>query len=220
MSENKPIQLGLCCLNITMRNKRPTIFASRSCTMGTIAKSGLKIAVDRARMNLDDILTLMHWNEANGIKVFRLTSNIFAHLSNPKIGPYSIDFAKPKFKEIGELAKKYNQRLTFHPGQYDVLGTPDPRVLKNTLLDLKVHADILDLIGCNQDSVMVIHGGGFYGDKPATIERWVKNYKEADPVISNRLVLENCEKCFSIKDCLIISEKSGVPVVFDTHHFE
>ena len=220
MSENKPIQLGLCCLNMTLRNKRPTIFASRSCTMGTIAKSGLKIAVDKARMNLDDILTLMHWNEANGIKVFRLTSNIFAHLSNPKIGPYSIDFAKPKFKEIGELAKKYNQRLTFHPGQYDVLGTPDPRVLKNTLLDLKVHADILDLIGCNQDSVMVIHGGGFYGDKPATIERWVKNYKEADPVISKRLVLENCEKCFSIKDCLIISEKSGVPVVFDTHHFE
>lgn len=220
MSENKPIQLGLCCLNITMRNKRPTIFASRSCTMGTIAKSGLKIAVDRARMNLDDILTLMHWNEENGIKVFRLTSNIFAHISNPKIGPYNIDFAKPKLKEIGELAKKYNQRLTFHPGQYDVLGTPDPRVLKNTLLDLKVHADILDLIGCNQDSVMVIHGGGFYGDKPATIERWVKNYKEADPIISNRLVLENCEKCFSIKDCLIISEKSGVPVVFDTHHFE
>ena len=87
MSENKPIQLGLCCLNITMRNKRPTIFASRSCTMGTIAKSGLKIAVDRARMNLDDILTLMHWNEENGIKVFRLTSNIFAHISIPEIGP-------------------------------------------------------------------------------------------------------------------------------------
>ena len=42
MSENKPIQLGLCCLNITMRNKRPTIFASRSCTMGTIEKKRFK----------------------------------------------------------------------------------------------------------------------------------------------------------------------------------
>ena len=220
MSENKPIQLGLCCLNITLRNKRPTIFASRSCTMKTISEKGLKIAVDRAKMNLEDIITLMHWNEQNGIKVFRLTSNIFAHISNPKIGPYSIEFAKEKLKEIGDLANKYNQRLTFHPGQYDVLGTPNSQILKNTLLDLKIHADILDLIGCNQNSVMVIHGGGFYGDKPATIERWVKNYKEADNIISRRLVLENCEKCFSIEDCLFISSKCGVPVVFDTHHFE
>ena len=220
MSENKPIQLGLCCLNMTLRNKRPTIFASRSCTMGTIAKYGLKIPVDRARMNLDDILTLMHWNEANGIKVFRLTSNIFAHLSNPKIGPYSIEFAKPKLREIGELAKKYNQRLTFHPGQYDVLGTPDERVLANTRLDLKVHAEIFDTIGCDQHSVMVIHGGGFYGNKPLTKERWVKNYNESEECIRTRLVLENCEKCFHIEDCLEISDKCGVPVVFDTHHFE
>ena len=87
MSENKPIQLGLCCLNITMRNKRPTIFASRSCTMGTIAKSGLKIAVDRARMNLDDILTLMHWNEENGIKVFRLNLIYSLTYLDPEIGP-------------------------------------------------------------------------------------------------------------------------------------
>lgn len=220
MSENKPIQLGLCCLNMTLRNKRPTIFASRSCTMGTIAKSGLKIAVDRARMNLDDILTLMHWNEEHGIKVFRLTSNIFAHISNPKIGPYSIEFAKPKLKEIGELAKKYNQRLTFHPGQYDVLGTPDDRVLANTRLDLKVHAEILDAIGCDEHSVMVIHGGGFYGNKPLAKERWIKNYLESEDCIRRRLVLENCEKCYHIEDCLEISDKCGVPVVFDTHHFE
>ncbi len=220
MSINKPIQLGLCCLNCTLRGKNPTIFPSRSCTMKTVQEKGLKIAVDRARLNLDDLLTMIRWNEENGIKVFRLTSNIFAHLSNPRIGPYSIEFAKPKLKEIGDLAKKLNMRLTFHPGQYDVLGTPSETVLKNTLLDLKVHADILDIMECDQNSVMVIHGGGCYGNKPLTIDRWIKNYNESDDAIKKRLVLENCEKNFNIEDCLYISEKCGVPVVFDTHHYE
>ena len=34
-----------------------------------------------------------------------------------------------------------------------------------------------------------------------------------------RLVLENCEKCFSIEDCLKVSEAVNIPVVFDTHHY-
>ena len=32
--------------------------------------------------------------------------------------------------------------------------------------------------------------------------------------------MENCEKMFSVEDCLKISNLTGVPVVFDTHHFE
>ena len=38
--------------------------------------------------------------------------------------------------------------------------------------------------------------------------------------VKRRLVLENCERCFSIKDCLDVSREIGIPVVFDTHHFE
>lgn len=220
MSSNKDIQLGLCCLNTVLRSKNPTIFPSRSCTMKTIKEKGLKIAVDRARLNLDDLIKMIEWNEENGIKVFRLTSNIFAHMSNPKIGPYSMDFAVEKLKDIGRLARKYNMRLTFHPGQYVVLGTPHENVLKNSLLDLSVHSKILDIMECDQNSVMVIHGGGYYGNKPATIERWILNYNNSDISIRKRLVLENCEKCFNIEDCLYISSKCGVPVVFDTHHYE
>jgi len=33
------------------------------------------------------------------------------------------------------------------------------------------------------------------------------------------LVLENCEKCYSIEDCLRISNIINIPVVFDTHHY-
>lgn len=69
------------------------------------------------------------------------------------------------------------------------------------------------------DSVMVVHGGGVYGDKEKTIERWCENYNKLPNMIKKRLVLENCERCFSIKDCLRVSQKVNIPVVFDTHHF-
>ena len=41
-----------------------------------------------------------------------------------------------------------------------------------------------------KDSVMVIHGGGFYGDKEGTIKRWCENYFNLDEKIRNRLVLK------------------------------
>ena len=33
-------------------------------------------------------------------------------------------------------------------------------------------------------------------------------------------MLENCERAFSIKDCIEVSKRVNIPVVFDTHHFE
>ena len=57
-------------------------------------------------------------------------------------------------------------------------------------------------------------------DKKNTIQRWIDNYRVLPTIIRNRLVLENCERNFSIKDCLYISSQCGVPIVFDTHHYE
>ena len=78
----------------------------------------------------------------------------------------------------------------------------------------------MDLIGAGDNSVMVIHGGGVYGDKEETKKDGVNNIKCCLKKYRKRLVLENCEKCYSIKDCLKISDKVNIPVVFDTHHFE
>ncbi len=59
-----------------------------------------------------------------------------------------------------------------------------------------------------------------YKNKELTKERWCENYLAMPENIRNRLVLENCEKNFSIIDCLDVSKKVNIPVVFDTHHFE
>ena len=220
MSINKKVQLGLCCLNTSLRDRNPPIYSSRRVVLKTIETKGIDVLKEKIIQNLKDTLELMHWNEQNGIKVFRLSSELFAHKSNAKAPDYSFDFALDLLKEIGDLSKKYNQRLTFHPGQYNVLGTPNNEAYSHTISDLDYHATVLDLMGLDKNSVMVIHGGGLYGDKAATINRWIENFTNLPDHIKNRLVLENCEKCFSIVDCLYIASKVDVPIVFDTHHFE
>ncbi len=84
---------------------------------------------------------------------------------------------------------------------------------------IQYHAEILDVMGTDADSVLVVHGGGLYGDKGKTIERWCENFRLSEPV-RRRLVLENDERCFSPYDCLQISHRLNIPVVFDNHHFE
>jgi UV DNA damage endonuclease len=163
---------------------------------------------------------MIEWNEQNGIKVFRLSSELFPHKSNPKAPDYDFDFALDLLREIGQRAKLYRQRITFHPGQYNVIGTPREEVLLNTIQDLSYHADVLDLMGMGKDSVIVIHGGGVYGDKKATIDRWCQQFYRLPEKVRRRIVIENCEKNFSIIDCLEVSNRINIPVVFDTHHFE
>ncbi len=219
-SINKPIQLGLCCLNTRMRKQKPPVFSSRTMIMRTIKERGIETLKSKIIDNLNDTLKLIKWNEENGIKVFRLSSSLFPHISNPRVESYTLDFAKDLLKKIGELARLYNQRLTFHPGQYNVIGTPNKKAFMQTIRDLKYHADVLDMMGMDKNSVMVVHGGGVYGDKELTIDRWCKQYKMLPKNVQERLVLENCEKCYSIEDCLRISKLLNIPVVFDTHHYE
>lgn len=212
------IQLGLCCINTTLRNQKPPIFASRSVMLKTFLTNGPPYS--KIIENLQNIITMMKWNNKANIHVFRLSSDIFPHKSNPKAPDYSYDFAVHLLKEIGKISKELGQRLTFHPGQYNVIGTPHKEIFETTVIDLKHHADMLDLMELGIDSVIVVHGGGVYGNKSLTKQRWCDQFNLLPENVKSRIVLENCEKNFSIIDCLDISEVLDIPIVFDTHHFE
>jgi len=219
MSVNKSIQLGLCCINTELKKHKPPIFCSRSMIIKSIEKLGIEVLKQKIIENLKDMIKLIEWNEKNGIKVLRMSSDLFPHKSNLKVCDYDFDFAKDLLKQIGNLAKKYNHRLTFHPGQYNVVGTPSEQAFRQTISDLKYHADVMDLMELDENSVMVVHGGGIYNDKEKTIDRWCEQFELLPDNVKRRLVIENCEKCFSIEDCLLVSNRVNIPIVFDTHHY-
>jgi UV DNA damage endonuclease len=217
----KDIQLGLCCINTILQERDPKIFSSRKPILSTIKKKGIEYLKELSLQNCKDLETMIHWNAQNGIRVFRISSGLFPHMSNSRLDEeHSMKFALPLLRRIGRIARNYKQRLTFHPGQYNVIAAKDKKVFDNTVADLNYHALVLDYMKCDQDSVIVIHAGGIYDDKKASIQRWIDNFAKLPERVRRRLVLENCEKCFSIEDCLYVSDKINIPVVFDTHHFD
>lgn len=223
-----PVQLGLCCANTVLQAQRPPVYAARTMTLASIRRWGMDALRVKVRDNLNDVLTMLDWNYRHNIFVFRLSSDLFPHFANPKLKPvlqelgevYTMAFAADLLVAIGEKARLLNQRLTFHPGQFNVIGTPHPHTFATTAAELSYHADMLDMMQCGPDSVMVVHFGGTYGNKQETVERWVRQFYLLPPYVQLRLVIENCENSFSVEDCLALSDRTLVPVVFDTHHHD
>ena len=214
------MKLGLCCINTVLRQH--DIFNSRTCRLPTFNSKGYEYVSTLIQRNVADIIPMMLWNELHGIKVFRLSSEIFPHYTNPS-AEYTYDLAdySDTLLYAGNLAKLFGHRINFHPGHFNIIGAKDPTILENTIKDLGMHANILDLMECDLNSTMVVHGGATYGNKKDTMDRWIRNYRNLPDYIQRRLVLENCEKCFSIEDCIYISQclNFELPVVFDIHHY-
>lgn len=203
-----------------------TIYQTLLQHQSTIRERCLDLIYERAPENCHDLLKMIKYiAEHEGTRVLRISSDLMPHKSNPKVPDYDLEFAKPLLEQAGALARRYKMRLVFHPGQYNVVGTPKPDIFEKTCIDLDWHAEVLDLLGCDQDGTMVVHGGGLYGDKELTIQRWVNQYFELPERVQRRLVLEHCEKNFNVDDCLRVSDLIyqrnglGIPVVFDTHHY-
>jgi UV DNA damage endonuclease len=210
------INLGLCCINTELREK--DIFCSR-----TTIREGFTLdkARDLALKNVSCIEPILEWNAKNGIYCYRLSSDMFPHITDPETPKYTIDFAEQALRSAGIAARRYNQRIVMHPGQYNQLAAVNPLVLKKTFEDLTIHAKILQLMGTpHNTSVIIIHGGGTYGDKKAAIKRWVQNFNKLPLEVRRRIVIENDEKSYSIEDVLQISKECGIPVVFDLFHHE
>lgn len=215
------LRLGYACINTCLEGS-----VNRSCIARTFREKGLDYVLELAKSNLQQVLKVLEWNEYHGIRLYRMSSDMFPHLTNPQFIPsddpkdyaYSLDLFDDLLTQIGSYAKKYHHRLTFHPGQFNQIGAQNPDVFRKTSRDLSAHAEILDRMGLDGNSVLVIHGGGAYGDKKKTMKRWVKQFFELPKHAQDRIVIENCERQYNYEDVLWLSKQVGRPVVFDTHH--
>ncbi|KAM0788559.1 hypothetical protein ACM66B_001684 [Microbotryomycetes sp. NB124-2] len=211
-------RLGYACLNTILRKEeKPSIFCSRTCRIDTIKKEGHDFLKELGRANIKDLLKIIEWNHQHHIHFFRLSSEMFPFASHPEYG-YTLEYCAEEMKEAGDLARKYGMRLTTHPGQFTQLGSPRKVVVENAFRDLTYHCEMLDRMGMDQDSVMIIHGGGTYGDKEAAIARIKENYPKLPDNVKRRLVLENDELSFNCDDLLPLCEELNIPLVFDWHH--
>lgn len=111
-------------------------------------------------------------------------------------------------------------RLSFHPGQYTVLNSPESNIVRRAIDELTYSSRFLDELGLDFANKIVIHLGGTYDEKSTAMRRFIDTASELDEAIRSRLVIENDERSYSPADALEISAQTRLPVVFDNLHFK
>ncbi len=215
-------RLGYCCINLSLADKK--ISANRGMIKKTFEAKGQDYAGELAYLNLCDLLEIIKWNVDNDIMVYRMSSDIFPWMSEYEITKlYNFSQIEKKLVEIGEFVIETGIRVSMHPGQFDVLCSPNPAVVTKTIKDLDQHSQIMDLMGLpiTHRFPINIHLGGTYGDKESAAQRFCENFEKLGDSTRKRLVVENDDKAaqYSVRDLyLMVYKKIGTPITFDYHH--
>ncbi|KAB7705339.1 UV DNA damage repair endonuclease UvsE [Bacillus aerolatus] len=205
------MKLGYACINTAL----PSRF--KTCRLKTIETEGMKKVKELAVHNLTEVINVLRWNVENSIFFFRLSSELIPFASHPIM---TWEWEKDAdivalTNEIRQMQKRYDLRLSLHPGQYTVLNSPKEQVVNNSVAELVYHQKMLRLVG-GQD--MILHAGGAYGDKKAAKARFVQEYAKLPQEIKSVLRVENDDKTYTAMDVLELHEQTGAPVCFDIHH--
>jgi len=213
--------LGYACINMTLRKNK--IFTNRGMIKRTFKQKGIDYASELALLNVRDLIEIIKWNHKNNVNFFRVSSNVF-----PWASEYNLS-DMPHYHRIsnllsgaGRLAQKYNQRITSHPGPFNVLVSPRENVVEKTIKDLSIHGEFFDMMNLSQTpyNKINIHCNGVYGDKQSAMDRFCTNFERLPYSVQSRLTVENDDKAsmYSVKDLMYIHERIGIPIVFDYHH--
>jgi len=206
------IRIGYPCLNYALKCRNNHTFRLKSYTTTKFTET--------VRKNLSCLKKILKYNLNNKILFFRITSDLIPFASHPICKINWQKKFKKEFLEIGNFIKKHKIRVSFHPGQYTVLNSNKKTVVEKAIAELKYHNQIFNLMKLNKKHKIQIHVGGVYNNKPKSILRFIKNYQNLPDNIKQRLVIENDDRSYSFKNCLQISQKINIPIVFDTLHHQ
>ena len=218
------VNLGYACINETLKKQK--ISCNRGMIKRTFQAKGIAYASELALANVTDLKKIIEWNNANGISVYRMTSCLFPWFSDYDIFDMpDIDAIVDVMSEAGKIAMDAGQRLSFHPGPFNCLGSHNEKVVLKTIAELDAHAAQMDLMGLpvSPQAKINIHIGGAYGEHDKALARFCDNFKRLAPSTQARLTVENDdrESMFSTKMLYDgVSRHIGVPIVFDSHHHD
>ncbi len=208
--------VGYACINLSLQASKIT--TNRGMVRKTFTQRGIAYASELALKNVQDLLTIVDWNLKNGIRLFRISSDLFPWASEYRIASLP-DF--PAIRATLEEIGRRPIRLTMHPGPFNKLAG-EGSVLANTLVDLEYQSEIFDLMGLTPShwNKINIHVGGTYGDKSATLTRFAQNFQLLSENLRARLTVENDDRqsLYTVADLVSVYERTGIPIVFDYFH--
>lgn len=154
------------------------------------------------------------------LRMVRLSSDILPGFTEPTWGYFwkKSDVrsrAEWLFYQVGEMARQYNVRLSFHPGQFCVLASDKDDVVERSIEEFEYHATMAAWMGFAkrfQDYKINVHISGRRGSQGIR-----EVYNRLSPEARYCITIENEEMSYGLDDCLQLSDL--VPIVLDIHHY-
>ena len=218
------INLGYACINMALQKQK--VCSNRGMIKRTFQAKGVKYASELALINVKALKKIIEWNNANGIKVYRMTSCLFPWMSEYDIFSLpDIDAIADTMSEAGEIAMSGGQRLSFHPGPFNCLASANDGVVQKTIAELDAHSTQMDLMGLPESpqAKINIHIGGAYGEHDKALDRFCRNFARLGQNTQARLTVENDDRPSLYSTKMLhdgVFSKIGIPIVFDSHHHE
>jgi UV DNA damage endonuclease len=153
------------------------------------------------------------------LRMVRLTSDMLSCYTHPDWSWFynQADVASSIerwMSPIGETARANDVRLSFHPGQFCVLGSENPNVVEQSIKEFEYHADMARYMGYGQrfqDFKINVHISGKAG--PAGVKR---TFARLSPEARNCITIENDENSWGIDSSLELA--GDLALVLDVHH--
>ena len=204
------MSIGYACLNIGTPDTNIRSVMQRNATPEKLTEV--------TTHNLAALEKMIDYNRKNNIKLFRISSDLIPFGSSSVNALPWWDSHAEAFQHIGATIRKSGMRVSFHPGQYTVLNSPDEDVVARAILDLAYHDKMLECLGVDNKNKIVLHVGGIYGDKEAALDRFAENFQRLPESVQNRLIIENDDRLYNSEEVLELTNRLQIPSVFDNLH--
>jgi UV DNA damage endonuclease len=172
------------------------------------------------RVSLERLEAVLRYLDRNDIRMYRMATALAPYASHPEHTRFRTQPQEcaQELAAIGALARELGIRLSSHPGQYTVLNSEDARVQRLAAEELEVQAELFDGMGLGPEAVVVLHVGGGAGGREVALDRFERGFALLSDAARSRLVIENDDRTFGLRDVLELSERIGRPVVWDILH--
>jgi UV DNA damage endonuclease len=169
------------------------------------------------RHSLEHLTAVLEYLGRHEIRMYRVTSDLVPYATHPDLPQFhgQVEECADELVRVGALARKLDIRLSSHPGQYIVLNSENETVVAGAVRDLEVQAALLDALGCGPEAVVVLHVGSGQGDALGRFEAGLERLSDAARA---RLVIENDDRTFSLRDVFELHRRTGLRVVWDILH--
>ncbi len=204
-------RIGYACMNL---DTFPNSF--RTCRKEKVTEERLYEIISH---NIEVLEAMIDYNLRYENRMFRISSSLIPFASSPLNTLDWKTIFKDRWNILKDRIREGDIRISCHPGQYTVINSPDDKVVRSSIEELEYHADLMELLSGDSRHKMILHIGGVYGDKERAAERFIEVYNsKISEKVKKYLVIENDERLYTVSDILIISSKTGIPVVFDNLH--